>query len=411
MPALDFPATPTDGQVFENWIYSSAKQAWQSRPLTPAKTVNSPVAPSSPAAGDQWFNTDTGQLFIYYTDANTSQWVESRAPITADGYISPNYIINGAFDIWQRGTTFSHINTAIYGADRWGIFRPGFAAGASSSRQLTGLTSFQHGMRVQRSSGNTSTAGIFAVNTFETVNSLPLAGKTVTFSFYARRGANFSGTSGNVDAYVITGTGTDQNLWGTYTGYAVAVTGSASLTSSWQRFSYTGPVAANVTQISVQIGMTPTGTAGADDWFEITGVQLEEGSVATPFRRNANSIQGEFATCLRYFNRFSFANGDLKPFITKLSPTGSGAGYGVLLLPVPMRVAPTVSFSAPSTFQTHVPGVLINSPTAISSLTIDNSPRTIQISTSGSSSFTFGQAVDLQWNSSGGGIIDISAEL
>lgn len=79
MPALDFPSSPTDGQIYGNWVYNLSKQAWQSRPLTPAKTVNSPTAPSSPADGDQWFNTNTGQLFIYFVDASGGQWVESRA--------------------------------------------------------------------------------------------------------------------------------------------------------------------------------------------------------------------------------------------------------------------------------------------------------------------------------------------
>ena len=33
-------------------------------------------APSSPSAGDLWFESDTGNTLVYYTDANTSQWVE-----------------------------------------------------------------------------------------------------------------------------------------------------------------------------------------------------------------------------------------------------------------------------------------------------------------------------------------------
>lgn len=33
--------------------------------------------PSSPTAGNLWWQTDTGSLKIYYTDANTSQWVDA----------------------------------------------------------------------------------------------------------------------------------------------------------------------------------------------------------------------------------------------------------------------------------------------------------------------------------------------
>lgn len=35
------------------------------------------TAPSSPTAGDLWWNSEEGKLKIYYTDANTSQWVDA----------------------------------------------------------------------------------------------------------------------------------------------------------------------------------------------------------------------------------------------------------------------------------------------------------------------------------------------
>lgn len=37
-------------------------------------------APSSPASGDEWFDTDNGVLYTYVDDGNTSQWVELGAP-------------------------------------------------------------------------------------------------------------------------------------------------------------------------------------------------------------------------------------------------------------------------------------------------------------------------------------------
>ena len=38
--------------------------------------TTSDAAPSSPSAGDLWYTTDAGGLFLYYTDADSSQWVE-----------------------------------------------------------------------------------------------------------------------------------------------------------------------------------------------------------------------------------------------------------------------------------------------------------------------------------------------
>ena len=42
------------------------------------------AAPSSPADGDLWWDSDDGKLFVYYTDATpTSQWVDAAGPSVA----------------------------------------------------------------------------------------------------------------------------------------------------------------------------------------------------------------------------------------------------------------------------------------------------------------------------------------
>ena len=50
-----------------------------------ASVTTSDAAPSSPSAGDLWYNTNAGGLFVYYQDANSSQWVEVVGKTGATG--------------------------------------------------------------------------------------------------------------------------------------------------------------------------------------------------------------------------------------------------------------------------------------------------------------------------------------
>lgn len=85
MAALDFPASPTNGQVFtsngSSWTYDSTKVAWRSSPYEPGAAITSATAPTTPQNGDIWFNTNDGTLYTYYNDGTTAQWVEVRSEI------------------------------------------------------------------------------------------------------------------------------------------------------------------------------------------------------------------------------------------------------------------------------------------------------------------------------------------
>jgi hypothetical protein len=244
-------------------------------------------------------------------------------------------------DFWQRGTTVVGAvgTTSGYVADRWQGYRGGYASGMTMTRQASGLTGFQYCARVQRDSGNTSTAARFFTQGFESITSIPLAGQTVTLSFYARAGANYSPTSSRLVAQLVQGTGTDQTVSNGLTGQSDVISQFANLTTTWQRFSFTGSVATTSTQVAIILIDTPTGTAGANDWFEVTGVQLEAGSVATPFVRDGGTLQGELAACQRYYYRTGGVDSAL------LSGSGMGQSTTTAIfpvqMPVSMRVRPT----------------------------------------------------------------------
>jgi hypothetical protein len=248
--------------------------------------------------------------------------------------------------VWQRGTSFTIAsNTITYTADRWAFYRN--ATGATVTRQVTNDTTnlpfIQYCMRVARDSGNTSTQQLQLAQGFESVNSIPFVNKPVVLSFYARSGANYSATSSALTVQLIGGTGTDQSAFA-YTGTTAPINTTATLTTTWQRFTFTGTVGSTVTEIAPRFFFDPVGTAGAADYFEVTGVQLEVGSVATPYAPNGATQQAELAACQRYYWRSTGA------LYTRVG-LGIGAATTqaqiVLNNPVPMRVAPTsVEFSS-----------------------------------------------------------------
>ena len=241
-------------------------------------------------------------------DSSTSTGLRYQAPI------QQNPFLNSAFQVFQRGTSISvSTGSRAYTADRWELNAAGTNNASTVSQQATGdttnLPNIQYCARVQRNSGQTGTGGHYFTQSMETVNAIPFAGKSVVVSFYARKGANYSPTNSELGAGFYSGTGTDQNKNSSYTGNVYVGGVTATLTTTWQRFTFTGTVGATATELALQFSCAHVGTAGAADYFEVTGVQLEVGSVATPFHTYAGTLQGELAACQRYYWRATAQTG------------------------------------------------------------------------------------------------------
>jgi hypothetical protein len=212
-----------------------------------------------------------------------------------------NAIINGNFDIWQRGTSFSNPASSTYTADRWQVVWNGSGATRTVSQQAFTLgqtdvagepTYFiKYNQSVAGSGGtlNYLRQPLESVRTF--------AGQQVTVSFYAKAAsattmpvvslAQFFGSGGSPSGNVFTDAAS-----------------SVSITTSWQRFTY-----------SVTLPSITGKTLGSDgnDWMglifglpfnaafniDIAQVQVEPGPVATPFERRP--IGTELALCQRYY--------------------------------------------------------------------------------------------------------------
>ena len=214
-----------------------------------------------------------------------------------------NRIINGAMQIWQRGTTASLSNSFSYlTADRWETDMGSTAAATVSQSTSVPTATTQYSLKIQRTAASTSTGNIVAAQALETANSYDLAGSSITLSFWAKCGANYSATSSILGSFVFFGTGTDQSMNNMRSNAWTSQTNASqnnTVSTTWTRFTQTVSCPAGTTQVGLQFLFSPTGTAGADDSIFITGVQLEKGSTATSF--DYRPYGTELQLCQRYY--------------------------------------------------------------------------------------------------------------
>jgi hypothetical protein len=343
--AIDFPSSPTPGQQFQGYLWDDSKNAWRSVPTNRGSVITSATTPTGASPGDMWFNSSDGSMFVYYDDGITTQWVEIQANF--DNYKTPsqNYVINGAFDFWQRGTSVSTGSATTYTSDRWRAGRSSNVSGVTVSRQASTVPdNFKYSAKIQRDSGNTATNAIRVTHNFENAG-IELAGKKATLSFYLRVGAEFSNSSMSIS--VTTSSVAPESViyssgGGFNSGNADLFSSSTSIspTETYVRYSYTVDVPTTANAMQIVFAYSPTGTAGSNDSFYLAGVQLEEGTIATPFRRNQASIQAELAACQRYYEK-SYDIETTPGTVTEVGAhrhSGSGNATGRHYVPIRFKV-------------------------------------------------------------------------
>lgn len=257
-----------------------------------------------------------------------------------------NKIINGAFNVWQRGTTSS---AAGYLADRWLSASNGDTA-VYSQQTFTPGTAPISGYESQYFSRivNTGVAGAanYSQYTQKMEDVRTLAGQTVTVSFFAKADAaksvslelqqNFGGGgSVSVNTFIVKQALTTS--WARYSATFTmpAVTGKTIGTSSYADFRFWLSAGSSFD--------ARTSTLGTQSiTFDVWGVQIEAGSTASPFQTASGSIGGEFALCQRYYS-----NGQS---IGIVQPTADGGAnfrsYNQVTLPTTMRTAPTIGITS-----------------------------------------------------------------
>ena len=334
---------PDDPEVGDVWFntesgitYVYYDSSWVSVAGSSGAPIISDTAPADPVLGTQWFNSSTGKSYLYYSNA----WVEIDSNGTS-AQPTGNAIINGAFDIWQRGTSVTVIGNG-YGLDRW-LSNSG--SSHTISRQTTGVPfTSQYVARVTAPTGGTT--NLFQL--IETSNVRPLWGKTVTLSGKIRRNATLTQNMSVViskNSTVDAGIGASGWALVNSQTFVNATMPTATGSSDWLSFSLTAVIPSDGTANSLYVGFN-SGTMPSGAYYEIAEMQLEAGAVATPFKRNAPSIQGELAACQRYYQELS---------ATQYIFLNFGTGYRTAIqLPVQMRVAPSVTVTGYSGGGTQV---------------------------------------------------------
>jgi hypothetical protein len=112
--ALDFPANPIQGQqnVLGNGVtYQWDGSKWSTRLVASyANTGGNPGVepPPNPSPGTFWWDSENGQLYIWYVDANTSQWMQaavlgttydSQGNVVTNSTLSARNLSTGVYDL------------------------------------------------------------------------------------------------------------------------------------------------------------------------------------------------------------------------------------------------------------------------------------------------------------------------
>jgi hypothetical protein len=269
----------------------------------------------------------TDQTTFQTSITNTEAAFETSVNNKIAGITGQNFIINGAMDVWQRGT--SSTTAAGYGStDRW--YQSSSAVTTTFSRESSIIPTFaQYSLKLVQAT-NASAVSISQV--IETSNAVALAGQNVTLSAYVA-----ASTSTPMTLKVYYSTSVDNGIGGVWTAITATSGGTVTPTSTtYVRGNGVYAIPSTAKSLKVEIAAASlTATAS----LYVSGVQLEVGTLPTMFNRHAESIAAELISCQRYYYRITpdsvsarYGNGQA---------TSTTSGQFNIDFPVTMRIRPT----------------------------------------------------------------------
>ena len=244
-----------------------------------------------------------------------------------------NLIMNGGFDVWQRGTTVTPTSNTYqnFTADRWSVY-----FGGTYTQEQTTLPNGDYVDYFKGVLGTTSGNRINMNHFIENGNRL-ISGKDVTISFWLK--TSIVDTQVNIRLQTTSGS--------TFSSYTAVANRYIETSTSWKKYEITLKCNDDIANIGARPhvlfeidgvdGSWANGTS-----FEIAQVQLEVGKVATPFEHR--SYGEELALCQRYFEKLA-TNGENDA--NRYNGIAWATNNLNVFIPfqVAKRVAPTVTIS------------------------------------------------------------------
>jgi hypothetical protein len=275
-------------------------------------------------------------------------------PVSLSAAATGNFVINGGFDIAQRGT--SGLNPNVYTLDRWystwaNAQQVSIALYGSNSRYA--ILGSNSSLAYDQLSPAGTTVGEF-VQPIETLNVSALWNRTVTLSAWVANfpyGVTFLSTrlpaTVTMSLYYSTSTDAAPTV---YTGGSATLIASSSIdpnSGTAQFLTVTATVPATARTLFVVFTTKapaipdPLAAQVAPFYYatQVREVQLELGITPTPFRRAGGTIAGELAACQRYY---SLVQGSSPTVAAAAIGATTQYALGLVTFPVTMRIAPTV---------------------------------------------------------------------
>ena len=240
-----------------------------------------------------------------------------------------NLIINGAMQVAQRGTASS--STGYQTVDRWRL-----NLGTQQEQKTDAPDQFKNSMEVTGTVAGSSGYGIL-LQRIESNNIYAALGQSCTLSCYVK---NTGTSTANVSVEVYRANTTDN--FGAIT--LVSSLTSQAITTGWTRITFPAFTVPTTASTGLEVRIFRYDASNDQEWL-ITGVQLEVGSVATPFEHR--SYGEELALCQRYFQKIGRDGASTGAIIGMIRNTHFTSAFS---FPVTMRSGPTgVAYGANST--------------------------------------------------------------